>query len=692
MLFAALFAALAATRVPAVDTNAMAVCLDGTTLYCLAGESLHALDVSEPLKPRPLGRLDGMDNRRQLVVRDGFAYVVSRETGLRIVDVRDPKAMRIRSRYDSVEFATGLEVVGKTVFLSERINGVEAVDVSDPDRPVHVAIRKTHESQSCRYRDGYLYSGEWGVGQVTVFDVHDLADFRQVRTVDLGGFGDGVEIDGNYLYCSTGHDARNWRATKRREAALDRTAAASPTAGNPERDVGAGRGLEIFDLSDPAFPRRVSRVDFPVFKPRNEDFWTPRVANGLAFCCDSHNGLFVVDVKDPKAPKVIDRFCVPQPDKPDWPSGAISSAAIGDGCVYVTSFPGGLWVLKVPGVKPPARPQGVLPRHPDYREAYPTDAAAFYVYRPAAAGQARSVALRGDVAYCAFGDAGLHVVRVCPDGAGFEKLGELPGAHRVTDCCFVGDRLMTAEGLDGFALYELDGASTFREVARRGSLARGVSVAFWCWPFDERYVILSGRNGGYWQTDARAFSDGETFGHFGGSCQWDRYLPERALAGRMPVLIPYNGLLWLDAAKGRPAVVSRERKGTRTGPCGSQCNGIGLFDANRFIYTMGSDYQFLSADGTRSPIRAFPPVPAFEKKNGPRFGGIPRSDGRTVVCTARSSRRVVVWDFADVEAPKLVCAYQLSGHPDQAALCRGRALIPAGHQGLLLEKRAGLSK
>ena len=243
---------------------------------------------------RFLGQLPGMDNNRQVVAQDGFVYVVSRETGMRIIDARDPKNMRLRSRYDSVEFATGIDVVGKTAFLSERIYGVEVVDVSDPDNPAHVCIRKTGESQSNRYRDGYLYSGEWGGGAVEVFDARDLKTFRPIGHLRLGGFGDGLEIDGDVLYCSTGHDAKHHRA----KAVKDRH--------------GAGRGLDIFSLADPAQPKWISRVDFPVFTPRNEDFWTPRVACGLAFCCDSHNGLFVVDVKDPARPTVVDRFCVPQ--------------------------------------------------------------------------------------------------------------------------------------------------------------------------------------------------------------------------------------------------------------------------------------------------------------------------------------------------------------------------------------------
>lgn len=669
--------AAGAARVPGVADWAMGVCLDGTTLYAVAGGVLSAFDVREPLKPRLLGQLPGMDNNRQVAAQDGFVYVVSRETGLRIVDARDPKDMRLRSRYDSVEFATGLDVVGKTVFLSERINGVEVVDVSDPDRPAHVCIRKTGESQSNRYRDGYLYSGEWGGGSVTVFDARDLKAFRPIGHLPLGGFGDGLEIDGGYLYCSTGHDAKHHRAK----------AVADP--------LGAGRGLDIFSLADPAKPKWVSRVDFPVFAPRNEDFWTPRVACGLAFCCDSHNGLFVVDVKDPARPKVVDRFCVPQKGK-DWPSGAISSCAVGEGCVYVTSFPGGLWVLPVAGVTPPARPKGPPPAHPGAREPYPTDAAAFHVYRPAAAGQARTVARRGDVAYAAFGDAGLHVVRLSDKG--FEKLGELPGGRRVTDCCFVGDRLVTAEGLDGFAVYALDGPADFREVARRRLSGATRTVAFWCWPTVGDTVILTTRCGPYEVFSLSDFASERPLARFYGTCLWDKYVADGALGGRLPVLKPYNGLGWLDFNGPKPRFVDQEK--AATAPFfGSQGNGICRLGANRFLYTIqkpqssaydydaAATYVLVEADGTYSKPLALPPVPAFGKGKAARFSGIPRAAGNLVLMTNRSARKAAVWDFADPERPKLLRAYTLAGNPDLGTFFNGKALIPAGHQGLVLERK-----
>ena len=139
-------------RVSGVSAEAMAVDAEGDRLYVAAGTRLSVLDISRPLEPIVLGELEGVDNRRQLVVRNGFVYLVSRETGLRIVDCTDPRRPRLRSWFDTVEFATGIEVVGRTAFVSERINGV---------------------------------------GEVTVFDARDLGSFREVARLQLHGFGDG---------------------------------------------------------------------------------------------------------------------------------------------------------------------------------------------------------------------------------------------------------------------------------------------------------------------------------------------------------------------------------------------------------------------------------------------------------------------------------------------------------------------
>lgn len=641
----------------AAGERGMAVAKEGNMLFAGVGPRLYAFDVSSPMKPVLLGSLGGFDNLRQIRVRGRFVYVVSRETGMRIVDASDPARMRIRSRYDSVEFATGIEVAGDVAFLSERIYGVEAVDVSDPDRPAHIALRKTPESQSCRYRDGYLYSGEWGAGLVSVFDARDMRRFGKVAELPLGGFGDGVEIDGRYLYCSTGHDSRHRGV-------------------DGDMAQGAGRGLDIFDISDAAKPRHVSRIDFPVFKPRNADFWTPRVADGFAFCCDSHNGLFAVDVRDPAHPKLADRLCIPMTKKDKgFPSAAFSSLEVGEGCLYATCAPGGLYVIPVAGVHTPCRPIGTPPANPSHRECYDTDASQFHVYRPAASGQARTVVLRGDIAYVAFGDAGLHVLRIKDEG-GFEKIGELPGCHRVTDCCFSGDRLLAAEGLDGFALYEVDGAAGFREIARRGTAHGAVgSVAFWCWAPDAKHVVLSRRTGPYEFFSADGFADSPPLASLHGSCQWHRYPAASALGTNYPILKPSRGIIWVELGDAGVRVLSNPKEKIEKKTV-AQTDGVTPF-GDRYFCTASGGYMLIAPDRTASKWRPL-------GKGG--HSGVPSSDGRNVVISARSLRLVSVWDFSDVEKPRLLRKHVLSGNPDIAALYRGKAIIPAGHQGLLMER------
>lgn len=653
-------------RVKDVPDQAMAVAKEADRLYVAAGSELSVFDISCPLEPHLLGRFEGVDNRRQLVVRNGIAYLVSRETGMRIIDCRDPRRPQVMSRMDTIEFATGIDVVGSVAFVSERIYGVEFVDVSDPKSPVHIAVRKTGESQSNRYHNGYLYSGEWGGGSVRVFDVHDLSNIRDLGKVRLHGFGDGLEIDGNYLYCSTGHDAKCRPEWKGEEA------------------VGRGRGMDIFSLDDPAKPKHVGRVDFPRFKPRSDDYWTVRVSAGrkLAFCADSHNGLFVVDVENPGAPKLLDdRFCVPQPGH-DWPSGAISSLAIGEGCIYVTSFPGGLWVVPVEGIRPSVRDPGPPPKGVDYREPYPTDESEFFVYRPERLGQARTAVVRGDLVYAAFGDAGLQVLRVDPK-RGFEKVGELPG-RKVYDCCFAGDRLVTAEGLDGFAVYSLgDGPVAFKEEQRRTRLSEGATVAFWCWSPDPAHVFLCGRNTPKLLYPVDDINRVKALLKVSGTCNWDKYLAGRAIGGRIPDLVPHRGMQWLDLS-GKPKILKMD---LRLKNAGQTCGVCAFGDA--FLATC-SDEGAIAGAKVRSKI----PCVAFstvDQEFGPSIPvpgglGVPRSDGRLVGMNNRSSRRFFLYDFRDREHPTLVRKWNLSGNPDVCAFYEGRVVIPAGYQGLLLQK------
>lgn len=656
--------------------RAMALALEGDRLYAGCGDALVVFDVSEPLRPRRLGAVGGFGTVRQVATQKGMAYVAARETGLWIVDATDPARPRVRSRFDCCELATGVDVVGDVVFLGQRQNGVEFIDVSDPDRPAHIAMRKTDESQSVKYRDGYLYSGDWGSGRLTVFDVRDLRAIRQVAYVPLWGYGDGVWLKGRYLYAATGHHAKN-----RDFATLPFKPVDTPEIrkfGRLDAGSGCGHGLDVFDVSDPAAPKRVGHADYPPFYARGLDMWAPRTSanSDVVFAAQTHNGLFAVDCADPARPKVLDRWVFPLAGHPEWPSACLGAVAVGDGCVYVAGVGCGVQVLPAKFAAKETFRAGPPPQSAAFREPYPTDAAEFHVWRPAASGQARAVALRGDVVYAAFGDAGLHVLRIRPEG-GFEAVGALPGARRVFDVQVEGARLYTAEGLDGWGVYELEGEARFREVARRSPDG---PPALWVWKPAPGWTAFSTRH------DVRLFADDDLLAkaprvRVGGCPGWDKYLMDAPIGGGR--YLAFNAantaLRWIDlAAAPKPRVVSTDRNRI------SLVNGICRFSDDLALATSGAGYLFLRpgegdpADGSKWKVRPFP---------GVAMAGIPRvSPGRRVALTARIRREIGLWDFSDPARPVFLKHWKVSGNPDLAAFHKEKLVVPCGHQGVLLQK------
>ena len=668
-----------AARFAESGETAMAVCLEGSRLYADGGGGRFCVfDVSRPLSPKLLGEVRGVVGIRQIAVQGGMAYVAARENALWIVDAKDPAKPRIRSRFDCCELATGVDVSGDVLFLGQRQNGVEFIDVSNPDRPAHIAMRKTDELQSLRYAGGILYCGEWGTGRLTIFDVRDMRNIRQLSRPELYGYGDGVWTKGRLLYAATGHHARNRDLSTLAAKSVDTPELRRFGGGGP--GAGCGHGLDVFDVSDPSAPRRLGRVDFPPLYTRGNDFWTVRTsgASDIVFCADTHNGLFAVDGSDPSAPRIVDRWMLP-PTKGDLPSRCVASLAVGDGCVYVAVRGAGLFAIPAQGAGREAARQDAPPKNASYREDYPTDESEFWVWRPERPGQVRGVALRGDTVYAACGDAGLHVLKVRP-GKGFEKIGELAGHPRVFDVAAEGDMLFTAEGPDGFGFYGMDGATGFREAGRLARVDDKNPWAFWVWAVDKTHVVLSARSGGDRLYDISNLGKPKFILKVGHCPGWDKYMMDRPVGGgRWLAHNAANSWIdWIDlSGHGKQAVHS-----TRVNRI-NLASGICRFDDNRALATLGSGYVFLApgegdpADGSKWRAHPLP---------GPQMNGIPRSDGRLVVKTNRIKREIALYDFKDSSCPVFLKHWKVAGNPDVAVFHDGKIIVPCGYQGLLMQK------
>ena len=669
-------------KVPGVDRKALSLALEGDRLYVGAGAFLCIYDISNPLSPRKLGELSGFNALRQIAVQNGMAYVVTREYGLWIVDATDPAHPRVRSHFDCCELATGVDVAGGVCFLAMRQYGVEFVDVSDPDNPRHIAMRKTDESQSVKYRDGYLYSGEWGAGKVTVFDVHDMGNIRQVACEELHGFGDGVWLQGDYLYCATGHHSMHRKIEARGVVSEDLKKYYN---GGPETGAGMGHGLDVFDVSDPSHPKHVSRLDYPPLYSRWLDMWTPRTSGNLLMAAQTHNGLFAVDISDKANPRVLDRLTFPDPKTPEFPGHCVSSLAIGEGVVYAAVMDEGLFAIPAKGAKRRRFRQGRPPLHPEYREPYPTDEKAWHVWQPPTPGQARAVAVRGDVVYAACGDAGLWALAIEPSG-GFRALGKLPGHDSVMDVSVFGNRLFTAEGADGFGVYELTGPAEFREIARLARIAPGRNLALCVTAVDSNWAFFSDRHGTD-LFDISALPDFKHILHDGRTPGWHKYLQDRPVGNYIAYSNAHQSLDWIDlAAKPSPVVSLRTQKNNLRLHC-----GICAFRDGLSLASVPGGYVLLSPNEGDAPdgdgkwkIKLIPPAaPGREWRWN---GGMPRSDGRQVVFTSRIDRLATLYDFADKDNPVPCAAWKFSGTPDIAQFYNGRVIIPCGYQGVLLQR------
>ena len=656
-----------------VDSRGMALAVDGDLLYVGAGSEISIHDTSaDPLRPRLLGKVGGLGTVRQIAVQNGMLYVTAREAGFWIVDATDPARPRVRSRYDCVEVATGVDVAGGVAFVGQRQHGVEFVDVTDPDRPAHIALRKTDESQSVRYSRGFLYSGDWAAGKTTIFDVRDMRSIRQVAAAELQGFGDGIDIRGDLLFAATGHHAL------RREFPPD-----------PEKDgadgplFGRGHGLEVLDISDPAAPKRVSRCDFPRFYQRGPDFWTPRVSGNRAFVADTCNGLFCVDFKDARRPAVVDRFLLPDAERhPNWPSRSISSVALGRGCVYVTALEYGACAVPVEGVVPEGIVRGEPPSHPEHREDYPTDAAKFRVWTPPARVQVHAVAVKGDVAYAACGPAGLKALEIS-DG-GFREIGSLaPSGDGAFDVGVLGDRVYVAEGLGGVGVYSLAGKAGFTQLSRIGNLSKDCSLALYVWPLSDRWLCASPRQTGYYFIDLSDLDAPSVAGRTSGTPRWDNYAADRMVDGMYAISIANKHMEWWDFRGERPVLARRTGRNKL-----NLYNGVCAWE-DGFVCTSGAAVKTLrpgEGDAETEDGRwTFTPLPPAD---GVSVSGIPRFDRATkrLAVTSRIDRRLAVYDFSDPSAPRPLFGAAISGEPGLAAFHGGKMVVPAGFQGLLLQR------
>lgn len=635
----------------------MDVAADGKLLYAVGGGKLFVLDPGQPGPPRVVGRLEGLGHVRQIALRGAVACITSREDGLFIVDLTRPERPVLASRYDTIELATGIAISGQVAAVANRFAGVELVDIADPRRPRHLSTVRVGEAQSVTFQGHYLYAGVWATDEIAVIDVSDPLRPRLVAKAPLDGHGDGVAVRGNLLLAATGHHSR-----------------ARPAAKPGDPGFGRGHGLELFDISDPAKPRHLSRIKFPPLYRLGMDMWGVAIAGDMAIVNDTTNGLFLVDIRDPAKPRCAGHCQLPVVEAQNDPSPAAGLVLAG-GKVYVAGAWSDLHIMEL-GVslaREPAPDTEAGLRIP--AELSKSSNQAGHSYKPE--GQVHAalpwrVDSQTSLVLVAAGNAGLHVVRL-RDGARFDKVAEYPTRGFATDVAFHNDRIYVAEGDGGLSIWKADSAG---RLVRTGAYAvPGESI---------RQVVLADQGriaflavGASRLQAVRLNDDGTT----------TKLLDEKytGLFYRMPlspvalddckVLCQWHvtGLYEYEAADGTARFTGRRYLGVMATECGSTALGCG-----KWLATGRSGYDVLDSGGARPPD-----LLGQGRIKGAELAGKPSTFGNLLFIANPFSGVVQVLDIADLLKPRLQGKIQLDEHPGRVRLLADIALIPAGYQGLL---------
>lgn len=629
--------------------STMDVAVAGDHVYAIGQGDLRVLTNARVGKPELIAKLSGLGNTRQIAVSQGHAFITSREEGLFIVDVREPAQPKLVNHYDTAELATAIAVSGDVAAVGNRFAGIELLDVSQPAAPKHLATIRVGEVQSLVFHDTWLYAGTWSEKAVAVIDVRDPWRPSLVKTVPLDGKGDGLDVSGTLLAVATGHHARTKGVPKPGDAAF-----------------GAGHGVEFFDITDPADPKRLSGVKFPPFYRLGMDMWGVVLAGGHAFVNDTHNGFFLLDVRDPLKPRKVGWTQLPPAGKDPSP---VAGLAVAKGRAFLAGGFDDLHLVdtglseaepqrKEKGLEVPARP-AVTSGHglPGY-----------FVE-----GSIRAVVpWKEDLLLVAAGSAGWHLVR--QTDTGFESVATQPTRGFARDIAFHGDRIFVAESMGGLSIWQRQPSGEMAHVAAYEVPGKSITqvviadegrMAFLAVGANTLHVIRIGPDG----TTERLLEESPRSGLF----YRDPFSPLSPDGRRILVQWHTTGLhefLVEDGTVKRSGWIFPHAMDTE---CGATTLGEGWLATSRRGF-------FPLAEGeTRAPDQI-----GLLKPNARTFPGKPSIFGNTLFITDPFLGGVSAFDLSDPANPKLTAELQLSGHPGRVRMNQGRAIIPAGREGLLM--------
>ncbi len=671
----------------AIGYHAAYLMSDEKYLYAIGKGELLIYEINGN-SPSVVGALYGVGNAREMAFcNNGEAVIVSsRENGVFIVDTSDKTAPHIVSEIASEGLSTGICVAGKYCFIASRKYGIEIYDISDITSPKYVTLvyGNCEEYYDCSVSGKYLYVSSWAEKKITVFDIENIANPVKVKEVATGGNAAGSVIRDSYLYLATGYHSKDSASNF-----------ASP-------GYGMGNGLEIYDISTPSSPRKVSvtKIDGRYFYS-GFDHWNVKISGNYAFYTNSYSGMHVIDISNPYAPvklfnlevdipqgsknyKAIssDTYAFPY-DTTQYTRAIITSVAIVNGGIYYSTNSGdtyfsgktanllGMYYLPIAGLYNDISDQE---GYDHYLEDKTTDDVTYTVgnfeIRETAKGEdIWSVCEYNGKYYCATGkreilvlDADYNVIeRYATDGI-------------TKDAIVVKGVLYVAESNSGLGAYQIEDANLTKIGSVGFDAYTGVFTTVNA--VDDNYLVTQISWTRYAIIDITNPANPKMLENSNVGTMYDRSLLGQTGKSDFQSIFSRTYMIWYQVnPAGRPKIIKK-----LTSPKYSEQNGVAYGNGKAVTVTNNGYIYYDPQTIIQSEYDALPII----KVDGVKLRGMPNIRDNMMVVTNCFGREITIVDIGDIDKPVLLANFTVNGNPDEVySEEEGKYIIPLRHGGLM---------
>jgi hypothetical protein len=252
-------------------------------LYVAAARTISIFDVSDPLTPKRVGAYTFPLQIWGFRAAGSLLYVAADVFGLGILDVSNPASPTLLGSFKTPGQAKNVAVSGTTVLVTDHISGLDVIDVSNPTKPVFVGSLFVEGFATDVVTSGRVaYVGDRPTG----FYVFDLSKPPPLEPLSA-------------LQSALGST---------RQLEVLQTLSQGPTFAVRMIFGPTGGWLQLYDVSNPEAPVHATTYRTPGGEGWQGGGGRLSVKGTLAYVADGKEGLQVVDLSMPSAPRTVGSY------------------------------------------------------------------------------------------------------------------------------------------------------------------------------------------------------------------------------------------------------------------------------------------------------------------------------------------------------------------------------------------------